>query len=154
MGYGYPYAYGGYGHAYGGYGLTYGLPVAHTVVKAADAEEPAVAAVKTVAAPVAYASAAYPYGAYAPYAAYGAYAAPVATHTVAKRSADAAPEADADAYYYGAYGRGYGYGNRYGQCLLWWIWWTPCLWIWWTLRIRIRMGPLRSKRQTKGTILD
>merc|ERR1740124_2012054 len=113
--------YGGYGHAYGGYGLTYGLPVAHTVVKAADAEEPAeepaVAAVKTVAAPVAYASAAYPYaaypyatyanhvgypyahaaayGAYAPYAAYGAYAAPVATHTVAKRSADAAPEADA-----------------------------------------------------------
>merc|ERR1712106_90135 len=129
-GYGYPYAYGGYGHAYGGYGLTYGLPVAHTVVKAADAEDPAVAAVKTVAAPVAYASAAYPYaaypyatyanhvgypyahhaaayGAYAPYAAYGAYAAPVATHTVAKRSADAAPEADADAYYghyaYGAY---------------------------------------------------
>merc|ERR1711892_993595 len=63
-GYGYPYAYGGYGHAYGGYGLTYGLPVAHTVVKAADAEEPAVAAVKTVAAPVAYASAAYPYAAY------------------------------------------------------------------------------------------
>merc|ERR1712153_175353 len=124
-GYGYPYAYGGYGHAYGGYGLTYGLPVAHTVVKAADAEEPAVAAVKTVAAPVAYASAAYPYaaypyatyanhvgypyaphaaaygayapyaayGAYAPYAGYGAYAAPVATLTVAKRSADAAPEA-------------------------------------------------------------
>merc|ERR1711892_1106734 len=117
-GYGYPYAYGGYGHAYGGYGLTYGLPVAHTVVKAADAEEPAVAAVKTVVAPVAYASAAYPYaaypyahhaaayGAYAPYAAYGAYAAPVATHTVAKRSADAAPDAEADAYYYGAYGRG------------------------------------------------
>merc|ERR1740124_258644 len=107
--------YGGYGHAYGGYGLTYGLPVAHTVVKAADAEEPAVAAVKTVAAPVAYASAAYPYAAYPyatyanhvgyPYAhaaAYGAYAAPVATHTVAKRSADAAPDADA---YYGHYAR-------------------------------------------------
>merc|ERR1712153_201370 len=106
-GYGYPYAY-----AYGGYGLTYGLPVAHTVVKAADAEEPAVAAVKTVAAPVAYASAAYPYAAYpyatyanhvgypyAYHAAYGAYAAPVATHTVAKRSADAAPDAEADAYY-------------------------------------------------------
>merc|ERR1712008_220450 len=126
MGYGYPYAYGGYGHAYGGYGLTYGLPVAHTVVKAADAEEPAVAAVKTVAAPVAYASAAYPYAAY-PYATYANHvgypyahhAAPVATHTVAKRSADAAPEADADAYYghyaYGAYGRGYGYGHRYGH---------------------------------------
>merc|ERR1712106_967234 len=128
-GYGYPYAYGGYGHAYGGYGLTYGLPAAHTVVKAADAEEPAVAAVKTVATPIAYASAAYPYAAYPyatyanhvgyPYAhraaAYGAYVAPVATHTVAKRSADAAPDAEADAYYYGAYGRGYGYGNRYGH---------------------------------------
>eukprot|EP00091_Calanus_sinicus_P004323 TRINITY_DN14582_c0_g1_i2.p1 TRINITY_DN14582_c0_g1~~TRINITY_DN14582_c0_g1_i2.p1 ORF type:complete len:190 (-),score=34.08 TRINITY_DN14582_c0_g1_i2:424-993(-) len=53
--------YGGYGYpyAYGGYGLTHtlgyaGLPVAHTVVKtvAADAEEPAVAEVKTVAAPL------------------------------------------------------------------------------------------------------
>merc|ERR1712106_597737 len=46
---------------------------------------------------------------------YGAYAAPVATHTVAKRSADAAPDAEADAYYYGAHGRGYGYGHRYGH---------------------------------------
>merc|ERR1712147_489275 len=84
------------------------------------------------AAPVAYAHAAYPYATYAnhvgypyahaaynyaPYAGYAAYAAPVAAHVVAKRSAEAEPEADA---YYGHYGyapgygyagyRGYGYG--------------------------------------------
>merc|ERR1719497_34650 len=130
-GYGYPYAYGGYGLTHGLGHLGYaGLPVAHTVVKtvAADAEEPAVDEVKTVAAPVAYAHAAYPYATYAnhvgypyahaaynyaPYAGYAAYAAPVATHVVAKRSAEAKPEADA---YYGHYGytgypRAYGYSG-------------------------------------------
>merc|ERR1712086_452861 len=35
------------------------------------------------------------------------------------------------------------------QCLLWWI--PPCLWI---RTLRIRIWPLRSRRQTKGTILD
>merc|ERR1712153_170412 len=95
-GYGYPYAYGGYGHAYGGYGLTYGLPVAHTVVKAADAEEPAAAAVKTVAAPVADADAYY--GHYA----YGAYG---RGYGYGHRYGHSA--------YYGGYPRAYGYG-RYG----------------------------------------
>merc|ERR1711988_971495 len=33
---------------------------------------------------------------------------------VAKRSADAEPEAEADAYYLGGYGLGYGYGGLYG----------------------------------------
>merc|ERR1711942_476031 len=117
--------YGGYGYpyAYGGYGLTYGLPAVHTVVEAAEADEDAaVAEVKTVAAPaLTYAGyAGYPYAA----AAYHPYA-----YVVAKRSADAEPEADA---YYGHYGyagygyaahpysygyrayRPYGYGYRYG----------------------------------------
>merc|ERR1719412_3122949 len=129
--------YGGYGYpyAYGGYGLTYGLPAVHTVVKAAEADDAAVAEVKTVAAPaVTYAHAAYPYAAYHPYAyggytgypyvhaAYTGYPTVAATHVVAKRSADA----DADAYYghygyaghYGYRGYGYGapytYGHRYG----------------------------------------
>merc|ERR1712013_599793 len=129
--------YGGYGYpyAYGGYGLTYGLPAVHTVVKAAEADEDAaVAEVKTVAAPaLTYAGyTGYPYAAaaYHPYA-YGV-ATVAATHVVAKRSADAEPEADA---YYGHYGyagyagygyaahpysygyrayRPYGYGYRYG----------------------------------------
>merc|ERR1712013_421453 len=124
--------YGGYGYpyAYGGYGLTYGLPAVHTVVKAAEADEDAaVAEVKTVAAP------ALTYAGYTgyPHAAYS-YGVPTvaATHVVAKRSADAEPEADA---YYGHYGyagyagygyaahpysygyrayRPYGYGYRYG----------------------------------------
>jgi hypothetical protein len=127
--------YGGYGYpyAYGGYGLTYGLPAVHTVVKAAEADDAAVAEVKTVAAPaVTYAHAAYPYahaayhpyayggyaaGAYAGYpyvhAAYTGYPTVAATHVVAKRSADA----DADAYYghYGYAGHHYGYaGHHYG----------------------------------------
>merc|ERR1712168_1289430 len=129
--------YGGYGYpyAYGGYGLTYGLPAVHTVVKAAEADEDAaVAEVKTVAAPaLTYAGyTGYPYAAaYHPYA-YAAYSyvpTVAATHVVAKRSADAEPEADA---YYGHYGyagygyaahpysygyrayRPYGYGYRYG----------------------------------------
>merc|ERR1711942_257999 len=139
--------YGGYGYpyAYGGYGLTYGLPAVHTVVKAAEADEDAaVAEVKTVAAPaLTYAGyTGYPYAAaaYHPYA-YGVAGYPyahaaynyvptvAATHVVAKRSADAEPEADA---YYGHYGyagygyaahpysygyrayRPYGYGYRYG----------------------------------------
>merc|ERR1712113_1032078 len=61
---------------------------------------------------------AYGYGAY-PYA-YGAYGYagyPYAHHGLyyGKRSADAEPKADADAYYYGAYGLGYhGLGYRYG----------------------------------------
>merc|ERR1711894_239445 len=117
--------YGGYGYpyAYGGYGLTYGLPAVHTVVKAAEADDDAaVAEVKTVAAP-ALTYAGYPYAAaYHPYA-YGAVAGypyahaaysyvptVAATHVVAKRSADAEPEADA---YYGHYGyAGYGYAHH------------------------------------------
>merc|ERR1711875_113361 len=107
--------YGGYGYpyAYGGYGLTYGLPAVHTVVKAAEADE------DDGVAGYPYAHAAYTYG--VPTVA--------ATHVVAKRSADAEPEADA---YYGHYGyagygyaahpysygyrayRPYGYGYRYG----------------------------------------
>merc|ERR1711887_380965 len=120
--------YGGYGYpyAYGGYGLTYGLPAVHTVVKAAEADDAAVAEVKTVAAPAAvtYAHAAYPYAAYHPYAyggytgypyvhaAYTGYPTVAATHVVAKRSADA----DADAYYghYGYAGHRYGYAGHYG----------------------------------------
>merc|ERR1712210_369256 len=104
--------YGGYGYpyAYGGYGLTYGLPAVHTVVKAAEADEAAVAEVKTVAAPaVTYAHAAYPYT----HAAYTGYPTVAATHVVAKRSADA----DADAYYghYGYAGHHYGYaGHNWG----------------------------------------
>merc|ERR1711922_26324 len=90
--------YGGYGYpyAYGGYGLTYGLPAVHTVVKAAEADDDAaVAEVKTVAAPA------------LTYAGYTGYPYAAAYHVVAKRSADAEPEADA---YYGHYGyAGYGY---------------------------------------------
>merc|ERR1719233_1111129 len=104
--------YGGYGYpyAYGGYGLTYGLPAVHTVVKAAEADDDAaVAEVKTVAAPaLTYAGyTGYPYAAaYHPYA-YGAVA---GSHVVAKRSADAEPDADA---YYGHYGyAGYGYAHH------------------------------------------
>merc|ERR1712227_1034782 len=50
------------------------------------------------------------------YSAYGYYGYPYAAHYYGKRSADAEPEADADAYYgyygYGAY-RPYGYGYPY-----------------------------------------
>merc|ERR1711887_58950 len=83
--------YGGYGYpyAYGGYGLTYGLPAVHTVVKAAEADDAAVAEVKTVAAPAAvtYAHAAYPYAYYGHYGYAG--------------------------HRYGYAGH-YGYGHRYG----------------------------------------
>merc|ERR1711902_262324 len=62
-----------------------------------------------------YAAAPYAYA--APYAA--GYGVTNAANTVgiagvahvAKRSADAEPEADADAYYLGGYGLGYGYGG-------------------------------------------
>merc|ERR1711885_80146 len=55
-----------------------------------------------------------PYAYAAPYAAgYGVTNAARVVH-VAKRSADAEPEADADAYYLGGYGLGYGYGGLYG----------------------------------------
>merc|ERR1740128_1512958 len=131
--------YGAYG--YGGltHGLTYGagVPIVHSVASVAvKAAEPVVAEVKTVASPVTYTHAAYPYatygvnayahgvntyahagypyayGAYAPYAGYHAVAGPaVASHVVAKRSADAEAEADA---HYGYYGPGYGYAP-YGR---------------------------------------
>merc|ERR1712119_256185 len=56
-----------------------------------------------------YGYGAYPY-AYGAYGAYGyAHAYPYAHHGLyyGKRSAEAEPKADADAYYYGAYGLGY-----------------------------------------------
>merc|ERR1712003_83645 len=53
----------------------------------------------------------YPYaGVYGGYRTYGAY--PYSYGYYGKRSAEAEPKADADAYYYGAYGLGYaGYGG-------------------------------------------
>merc|ERR1712025_633319 len=103
--YGHPYGYGLYNRGY--YGGYYGYPYAYG----------------------------YPYGygyrAFAPYYAASAshqhVSTPAATYGISqlhKRSADAKPEADADAavYYagayghpgYGYYGHGYGYGRYYG----------------------------------------
>merc|ERR1712113_802545 len=71
-----------------------------------------------------YGYGAYPY-AYGAYGAYGYAGYPYAHHGLyyGKRSADAEPKADADAYYYGAYGlgyhglgyRAYGYGYPYAH---------------------------------------
>merc|ERR1712002_1170325 len=123
----YPYGaygrgyYGGYyGRGYYGYpGYAYGA-YRHFGKRSADAEaDPALLLANY---PSVYA---YPY-AYAPIApvvaapvagSYQHVSTPAATYGISqvhKRSADAEPEADADAYYYGAYGRGY-YGGYYGR---------------------------------------
>merc|ERR1712110_850218 len=92
-----PYVYGAYPYAAAyaaGYGVTNGANTA-SIAGLAPAAVPAVA------------------GGYAGAGRYVANSAGV-VH-VAKRSADAEPEADADAYYYGAYGLGYaGYGYGLG----------------------------------------
>merc|ERR1712121_553004 len=96
------YFYNGY---YGsGYAHTYGLPYAYThvasapVVTKTEVKEVKPATVKYVAAPATYAYA-------APYASYSY---PYASYALAKRDAEAEPEAD-PAPYYGNYYSGYRY---------------------------------------------
>merc|ERR1712156_817241 len=121
--YGYPYRYGAYGYAHHALGK-----------RSADAEaeaDPAYLYAGAYGYPYAYS---YPYGygyrAFAPYYAASAshqhVSTPAATYGISqlhKRSADAEPEADAAAAYYGGYyghpgygyyGLGYGYGRYYG----------------------------------------
>merc|ERR1712224_842660 len=120
--YGHPYRYGAYGYAH------------HYGKRSAEAD-PAYLYAGAYGYPYAYG--AYPYGyygfrAFAPYYAASAshqhVSTPAATYGISqlhKRSADAEPEADADAaYYYGGYyghpgyyghGYGYGYGLGYGR---------------------------------------
>merc|ERR1711993_223483 len=88
-----PYAYGAYPYA-GAYAAGYGVTNAANTVGIAGVAPAALPAVA---------------GGYAGAGRYVANSAGV-VH-VAKRSADAEPEADA---YYGAYGLGYGYGGLYG----------------------------------------
>merc|ERR1712029_1311319 len=123
--YGHPYRYGyGLGGYYGGYyghRFGYGLGYRHFGKREAEADPALVYA-------HAYAPyAAYPYAAYAPYyyrapasSSFQHVSTPAATYGLSqlhKRSADAEPEADAAAAYYGGYyghpgyyGYGYGYG--------------------------------------------
>merc|ERR1712243_76768 len=99
---GYPYAYGAYPYAYG----------AHYIGKrSADAEPEADADAAVLYGAYGYAGLGYAgyhglgYRGYAGYPyAYGAFPYAYGAHYIGKRSADAEPEADADAaYLYGAY---------------------------------------------------
>merc|ERR1712168_1041840 len=103
LGYGGLSAYRGYaGYAYGAYPYTYG---AHYIGKrSADAEPEAKADAGLLYGAYGYAASPY-YGGYAGYAAspyyggyaYGAYPYTYGAHYIGKRSADAEPEANADA---------------------------------------------------------
>merc|ERR1711974_526657 len=118
--YGHPYRYGAYGYAH------------HDGKRSADAEpeadaeaDPAYLYAGAYGYPYAYGY--YGFRAFTPYYARSAshqhVSTPAATYGISqlhKRSADAEPEADADAavYYGGYYGHpGYGYGHRYGYGL-------------------------------------
>merc|ERR1712025_1471800 len=102
--------YAGYPHAYGAYPYAYG---AHYIGKrSADAEPEADADAAVLYGAYGYGGLGYAgyhglgYRGYAGYPyAYGAYPYSYGAHYIGKRSADAEPEADADAaYLYGAYG--------------------------------------------------
>jgi len=137
--YGHPgyYGYGRYGYGYGRYHGYYGYPYGrygyahHYGKRSADAEPEADAEADPAYLYAGhfggyygypYAYGAYPYAAYyrpAVAASHQHVSTPAATYginQVHKRSADAEPEADADAaYYYGGYygHPGYGYASRY-----------------------------------------